>query len=278
MKSNFDTYLIESAGALKKGTETLLQNLGKVIAFLTLTVVALVTFTEIGFADFESKEFTGTLVIFLIATYIIYFSLEDAGERAGRESEEYKTSEEAFKEKSAEIKGEMMEPLRNFLVKYSEEELSFRQRCFLISHAASEEGYNKWLSGGACTKKEAKVFKKAKRMKAIYLNPSALISADAKGQRSELESPEKHKKTYLILKLLPSTVCTVFTVSLALGAKDGLTASAIIEGVFKISALLLVGFRGYSAGYMHTSSALPTWLKIKTRLLDAFLLDNCKEK
>ena len=277
MKNNLDTYLIESAGALKKGTESLLQNLGKVIAFLTVTVVALVTFTEIGFADFESKEFTGTLIIFLIATYVIYFSLEDAGERAGRESEEYIASEAEFKKESAKIKGEMIEPLRNFLVRYSEEELSFRRRCFLLSHSADEKDYKEWLKGGACTKKEAKIYKKAARMKAIHLNPASLITLDGKGQKSELESPERRKKTYLFLKLLPSSICTVFTVSLALGAKDGLTVSSIIEGVFKISALLLVGFRGYSAGYMHASGSLPSWLKMKTKLLGAFLLELYKQ-
>ena len=133
MKSSFDTYLIESAGVLKRGTEALLQNLGKAIAILTVIVVTLVTFTEIGFEDLGSKSFTGTLTVFLIGTYVIYFSLEDAGERAGIESEEYMKALASFSEASSKIDGDMIEHLRGYLIRYSEEELAFRQRCFLRS-------------------------------------------------------------------------------------------------------------------------------------------------
>ncbi len=271
MKNSFDTYLIESAGVLKRGTEALLQNLGKAIAILTVIVVTLVTFTEIGFEDLGSKSFTGTLTVFLIATYVIYFSLEDAGERAGIESEEYKKALASFSEVSSKIDGDMIEHLRGYLIKYSEEELAFRQRCFLASKGYGISAYERWLEGESAEKKDCRIFRRAKRIKPIQISPSTLISQRTKGAKSELQNPERRKKLSLFIKLLPSTVCTVFTVSLALGTKDGLTLSSAIEGLLKISALPIVGFRGYVAGYTHTTTALPCWLNTKTRLLSSFL-------
>ena len=270
MKSSFDTYLIESAGVLKRGTEALLQNLGKAIAILTVIVVTLVTFTEIGFEDLGSKSFTGTLTVFLIGTYVIYFSLEDAGERAGIESEEYKKALASFSEASSKIDGDMIEHLRGYLIRYSEEELAFRQRCFLASKGYGIGAYERWVGGEEAPRKAGRIFRRAKRIKPIQISPSTLISQRTKGTKSELQNPERRKKLSLFIKLLPSTVCTVFTVSLALGTKDGLTLSSAIEGLLKISALPIVGFRGYVAGYTHTTTALPCWLKTKTRLLSSF--------
>ena len=276
MKNSFDTYLIESAAAIKKGTEMLLENLGKAIAILTVIVVTLVTFTEIGFDDFTSKSFTGTLAVFLIATYVIYFSLEDAGERAGIESEDYRKAKESFAKTSSKIDGDMIEDLRDYLIKYSEEELAFRRKCFLASRGCSLSEYEDWLVGERVKNERLRIFKKAKRIKPIHLSPTALISQRTSRSKSELENPESRKRASLFLKLLPSTVCTVFTVSLALSAKDGLTLSSVIEGLLKISALPIIGFRGYVAGYNHTTVALPCWLNTKERLLSSFLKTVCK--
>ena len=70
---------------MRRGYSALIKNCGKLIAALTAVIVVLVTFTEIGFFHLGAKEMTANVLLLLVASYIIYFSLEDAGEALGRE-------------------------------------------------------------------------------------------------------------------------------------------------------------------------------------------------
>ena len=54
---------------------------------------------------------------------------------------------------------------------------------------------------------------------------------------SELASPERKKLATSLRILLPSTACMIFTISVMLTAKDELSASVIIDGILKLSAL-----------------------------------------
>ena len=75
----------------------------------------------------------------------------------------------------------------------------------------------------------------------------------------------------MILRLIPSTVCTFFTVSVIISTKDGLTASSVIESILKLSTLPVIGLKGYSLGYEYTLGSEISWLELKTDLLDAFI-------
>jgi hypothetical protein len=55
-----------------------------------------------------------------------------------------------------------------------------------------------------------------------------------------------------------------------LTAKDGLTATAVIEGILKLSTLPVVGFRGYAAGYSYIRRSYIPWIETKSRLLEAY--------
>ena len=83
--------LLSLGESIRGGFSSVISNSGKVVAFITLLVAVLVTFTDIAFLDLHSESFTSTLVIMLISAYLMYFSLEDAGEKEGEESEEYRT-------------------------------------------------------------------------------------------------------------------------------------------------------------------------------------------
>ena len=61
------------------------------------------------------------------------------------------------------------------------------------------------------------------------------------------------------------------TVSVVLSAKESLTAVDVIDGLLKLSSLPIIGFRGYSQGYVYTKKNISAWLDTKTSLLTAFL-------
>ena len=270
MKSKLELGLIEGENLIKKSTMMLVNNVGKTVAFITLIVSLLVTFTDIRFADFGTESFATSAMMLLVAAYLMYFSLEDAGERLGEESEEYKSALQKYKEARGKINGEDIDALRRFCLDYSREELEYRRRALIISSALSEGDFEAYLNGEAKDRKNEKIFKKAMKLRAIPLSPKILLTSEHSDTRGELVNPERFKLIRLILRLIPTTVCMTVTVSVILTAKPGLGAAAIIEGILKLSTLPIVGFRGYAGGYAYIRRIYLPWIETKTRLLRAF--------
>ena len=271
MKNRFEDTLLDTGTAIRRGYSFLLENAGKTIAAITGIVVSLVTFTEVGFCDFRTASYVTNVLITLVAAYIIYFSLEDAGEKLGREGDEYKAAEDGYKEARHKLSSVNISELRAFLSRYSEEELEFRRRSYLLSFGLSKGDYEAYINGEKFDKRTTRVLKKAKKMRPVGITPRHLLNKERFEGTSELISPEKYKIPRLIAKMVPSTVCMVFTVSLMLGAKDGMTPEFIIESILKLSALPMIGLKGYAEGYRYAKCTLPIWLDTKTRLITAFL-------
>jgi len=78
----------------------------------------------------------------------------------------------------------------------------------------------------------------------------------------------------MIIKLIPSTVCTLFTISVMISVKDNLTAAGVIEALLKLSTLPIIGLKGYSGGYEYVTVSEVAWINTKCRLLDAFIKTN----
>ena len=110
----------------------------------------------------------------------------------------------------------------------------------------------------------------------MILTPTLLLGSERSSTRSELESPEKRKFPMLVLKLIPSTLCMLVTLSVILTAKEEMTSADILNGILKLSALPLIGFRGYASGYSYAKHSLTDWLKTKTDILESFI--NKKEE
>ena len=92
MKGRLEIGLIETENLIKKSSAALINNIGKTVAIITLFVTVLITFTDISFADFGTESFATSALMLMLASYLMYFSLEDAGERLCEEGEEYKKS------------------------------------------------------------------------------------------------------------------------------------------------------------------------------------------
>jgi hypothetical protein len=273
MKSykDFETGLLDSGEKLRSGIGELLNNMGRAVAIITAIVTVLVTFTDISLAVITEQSFTSSLLLMLCSSYIIYFSLEDAGEHLGEECEEYASAILHYRASREKINGEDIEALRNFCSAYTEKELDFRRRNLLVCYGISYSEYESYIRGTEYEKKNERVLKKAKRMRISELTPATLLTKDKLQNRSELENPEKRKVPTLILKLIPSTVCMAVTLSFILNVKNGLCAADVINGILKLSALPLIGFKGYSYGYSYAKHTRSMWIETKANILDAFL-------
>ncbi len=278
MKNQQSNQLFEPLGFIRQGYSAIIANAGKVIAVITLLVAVLVTFTDIAFSDITSQSFTTSMAVMLISSYLMYFSLEDAGEKEGEESEEYKNSNARYLAVRARITPDCIEELRKFCLDYSRKECEYRRACFLGENGLGSSDFEAYKSGARFKGRALRVLRRADRIKAVNLTPAVLLNRNHGVGKSELLGPGKDKIFSTLTSLIPSTVCTVFTVSIILTAKDGLTPESVIEGILKLSALPIVGFRGMLDGYKFSRESKASWLETKARILESFVGDSATVK
>lgn len=261
---------ISSDELVRRTGSTVIRNAGKIIAFVTVLAAILLTFTDVHLGSLVGNDLTGELVMMLVAAYLMYFSLEDAGEKLGKETKEYEKAAAEYEQVRSSIGAEDAERLRSFCIKYSEEELEYRKRAALVAAGLSKEQMEEWAAGGEVTPRARRVFRRVGRMKAVSLTPAILLSRTGTSGKSELVSPERFKLARMAVGLLPTTVGMCITVSVMLTMKDGLSAEAVIEGLLKLATLPIVGFRGYTSGFAHVRGSAVAWLETKTRILHRF--------
>lgn len=276
MKDGLDLGIIASGSLMKRGYSFLIANVGKTVAIITLLVTVLVSFTEISFSDLKGESFTSMLVMMLIASYVMYFSLEDAGEKLGHESDVYKTAKERFDGLRCRIGGGDIQALRQFCLDYRSAELEYRRSNILFSLGYTEEEYKRYLSGEITDKRMQKALGRVKKMKRAELDATTLLSSD-RHERSELKNPKTDRLIHTMMKLIPSTVCMLFTVSVMISVKENLTAIGIIEIILKLSTLPVIGLKGYTAGYEYATESECAWIDVKSRLLSSFLENRNKQ-
>ena len=200
--------------------------------------------------------------------------MEDAGERLGEESDEYKRADEKYTQLTEKISGDKILALREFCEDYSISELEYRKSSYIINRGYSKEEYEEYKNGKKFDKKATRVFRKSEKLKAVAITPKTLLSREEASSRSELTPPGIGKFFGMALKMIPTTVCTLVTVSLVLRVKENMNAAVIIDGILKLSSLPIIGFKGYAAGYNYARGTLRMWTETKSRLLDAFLKSN----
>lgn len=243
---------------------------GKVIAAITLTVAALVTFTDAALSGMGAERFTTTLTVMLISSYLMYFSLEDTGEREGESTKEYQAALSEYRAARSKITPEHIDPLRNFCLDYSRRELEYRRLCFLGERGYSLSQLQAYRDGEKFPRRAARTFKRAESLRAIKLSPAMLMSADHTPS-SELRDPRGRKLLDALTSLIPSTLATVFTVSVIITAKDGMTLSTVLDGIVKLSALPIIGFKGMLDGFRFCRVDRSAWLSAKAGIIRGFL-------
>ncbi len=269
MERESERLLASSLASLSKGRQRLFAHIGLWVAALSLLVAALVTFTEISLLSLSLQSLTLTVAVYAAVTVVMYISLEEEGELAGRTESAYKEAENALTATAARITAVHYAPLEAFCRLYTKEELAERRARLLLTYGISDEAQQEL---------PAAVQRRICRLRPLQLNASMLLGKPAKAADSPLCDPDRRRRTRLLTRLTPSLLCMTFGIGIAIGARDALTVSAILEGIFKLSALLIVGLRGYVQGYLFVSEAEIPFIRAKTRLLERFLCETSEEK
>lgn len=266
--------LLELGGAIRKGYTSAIANAGKVIAFITLLVAVIVTFTDVAKSNLSGESFTTTLFVMLISSYLMYFSLEDTGEKEGEQTEEFKSAKDKYIIVRGKITPDSIDPLREFCLDYSKRELEYRRLCYLGEMGYSGREFEEYKGGKIFPIRAKRAFRRAERMRAVKLTPQTLLSRSHGIIKSELTSPGYKKIVGAAMSLIPSTVCMVFTISVILTTKDNMTISTVIDGLVKLSALPIIGFKGLIDGHRFSKEDKSAWLETKARLLESFVNKN----
>ena len=271
MKNGLNISLLDGGEGLKRSLSFIANNLSRLIALITFIFATLIIFTDVKIGDITEKSFGALLLLLIIASYVIYFSMEDAGEKLGEESEEYKTARLEYLERLNKIRTEEISSLRIFLKRYSENELEYRRESLLLSNGFSKEEYEAYLNGEKVNRRARRVFKRVRGQRAVALSPATLLRKERVRIKNELKNPEGMKIPLMLLKLIPSTLCMAFTVSVVLSFKESLDLVSVLDGLLKLSSLPIIGFKGYAHGYNYVRKSLSEWLDTKSGLIDAFL-------
>lgn len=265
MSKELDGVLIDTANLFRGGISAIVSNLGKSVAIITVIVACIVTFTDVSLIGVHTERYATTLAVILVSSYVMYFSLFDAGEERGKESDEYKRAFARYSATRVKFTGEMMPSLRDFCAEYSRRELEYRKKERLIYYGLTDEEI-----AHSETRLARKAKRRTERLRAHALTPRMLLSLSKAGG-GELQNPERGRIGKSLLKLLPSTVCTCLTVSIVLTAKDGMSAADIFDGILKLCTLPIVGIRGYVGGIDFAQGTSSSWLDTKARILESFM-------
>ena len=263
---------LEDLGFAKtEGPGALISGIGTLVAVISTAIAVLVTFTDITFGGLGTREITTVLAVLLASAYVIYFSLEESGERRGEETEEFRTAFARHRELCARLTPEMLPALRSYLTEYTLEEAASRRRTLLMRAGFTEEDYDAYRSGKKLEWSARRVMRRAEKIEAAEISPGDLLSQGKPKNRGELYNPEPRARIKMLLNLLPTTVCMLVTVSVMLSLKESLGPAEIFEGLMKLSALPIIGARGYVCGFNYAKDVRASWLETKSRLLVGFL-------
>lgn len=263
MENESASLLNASLASLSKGRQKLFTHIGFWIALLALLIAALATFTDISILSLSAETLTLTVAVYAAVTVVIFFSLAEEGERVGRSEAAYREAEKSLDMAVARVTPAQYASLEIFCRRYAENEFSERRARLLLAHGIIGEE-------DVPPKKAAR---QLRRLRPLQLNAFMLLGRSSSDTDSPLHSPEKKRKNRLFLRLAPSLICTCFGIGIAIGVRDSLTPSAILEGIFKLSALLIVGLRGYMQGYLFVGESEIPFLRAKARLLERFLFE-----
>lgn len=266
---NTQDLFLDPTSLLKKSGGGLIGDVGKLIAIITLIVACLVTFTDISFYELGAERLTSTLILMLVGAYLMFFSLEESGERQGERTEEFSLAKEAYKSTLAKIKPSDIIGLEKFLKERKKHELLRRREEYLSSLGLSAELL--CASNAPLTKEEARARRGALRISVRALRAQDLLERDSTPGRNELYHITLKKLLRIAGRLIPTSACIIFTASVMLSTKGELTAGTVIESLLRLATLPIVGFRGYSFGYRYTKHTRSYQISEKTRILESFL-------
>lgn len=267
--NDFEKMLLNASSDSKRAGRALAANVGRLIALLALAVAATVTFTEISVGAASIARWGLELAVYLFCAAVIFFSLEEEGESLGREEEDYKKARGRYESVLCEIGSGHLGALEGFCRLYVKRELCARRAALLFPYGLTEADTER--AAQIPDRRKRRILRRAAALRPTVLTPAMLLCGRAKNPGRALRDPGRTRLLRMALRLIPSLLSVLFTVSVALHTKDALDAEAILCGCVRLCTLLGIGLKGFLQGFSFVKEGECLWLEEKCRLLRAFL-------
>ena len=273
MKS-FPDFLLDTADTLKHGKKHLIAHVGRVIAVLTVILAVILTFAEVTIISDFTRRLTSEIIVLTVAAVLMYFAMQTEGELAGQQNEEYQKQKSAARTAAEGIRADRIDGLSEYVERYVRSELEARRRNLLYAYGYSEVQYTAYLtSHEGVARRARRIFRRVERMRPIRLSVNMLLG-DTQRHEPTFTLPTTRRRLLTLGRLLPSLLGMLVTVSVIIEWHEPFTLSVLMEGAVKLCALLSVGLKGYLDGHEYVVGPLCSHLAQKSRLLNAFLLEN----
>lgn len=251
------------------------------VGILAFFVAALVFFTEISLAAAPIAHLTLELAVTMFCLVIMYSAMADAGAEAGEEMEEVKRTASEWKAVARRVREAGLTPgLVSYCRRLAEQERN-EARCDLLasvglSPADAHLVYVDRKRFSALPRGVRRIIRRAESMPLLRLSPELLLYGGTSTYRRRLlpiTAAAKRRRSTL-RAMIPALLGSILTVSVAIGCRDGIDASAIVSAALRLLALLSSGVKGYAMGYRSVTEEGVRSDSARTEYLSRYLAES----
>ena len=253
------------------------------VGILAFFVAALVFFTEVRLTAAPIAHLTLELAVTMFCLVIMYSSMADAGAEAGEEKDEVKRIFSEWKAIACRVReAGLTSGLSAFCRRLAESERN-EARCdhlaivgLTIADAHLLFADRKRFS--ALPRRVRSIIRRAETMPQLRISPELLLYGGGATYRRRLlpiTAAAKRRRSTL-RAMIPALLGSILTVSVAIGCRDGIDASAIVSAALRLLALLSSGVKGYAMGYRSVTEEGVRSATVRAEYLSRYLAESGK--
>lgn len=247
------------------------------VGVLTVLVVAATFFCEMHMTAAPAEQTAMTAAVTVLACFIMYTSLFDAGRQKSIGEEAYRTLSENFCRLRERIGRTGGESLERFCTAYVGEELRRTRETILGSVGERYETFLAYQAGEmtretfrALSRPRRRALCRAARLKPLRLTAAMLLCEHLGQKRGLVLSGRRGRLKRTVNALIPTLFGSLVTVAVTLEGSEP-TPATVIAGLLRIFNLIWTGARGYIAGCNAVSEEESAALETKSTLLELYL-------
>lgn len=247
------------------------------VGVLTVLVVAATFFCEMHVTAAPAEQTAMTAAVTVLACFIMYTSLFDAGRQKSIGEDAYRDQTERYRRLGEQVKRGGGEALERFCRTYVEEELRRTRETILGSVGERYETFLSYQAGEmtreafrALPLPRRRALRRAARLKPLHLTAAMLLCEHLGQKRGLVLSGRPGRVKRSVRALIPMLLGSLVTVAVTLEGSDP-TPATVIAGLLRIFNLIWTGARGYIAGCNAVPEEESAALETKSALLELYL-------
>lgn len=282
-----DKRVIRSRSAKKTFFQKLLRNTGIFVSVFIMFVVIVAFTTDLQFSSLADWTALGlTFFVLLFCSYSMYLNCSDSGTKAGRETDTFLDTQDAYDDvKNMIAVNKMQGRLPEFCQHFIEEELELTRTTILadvgIEYVLYKEKYlgkdeaclQQLVIENKLSKIQADTIRNANKVKPITLTPDMIFKRGrGNNKRSPLGmNPKTKKKWNFCIKFITTLFTSVLMSVIVCKVIITPNWATFAECLLKLFAVAMNGFFGYKMGFENIVIDTVEYMRDQIDLMQHFL-------